>query len=421
MLKKGNTVYTAFSEYVIEKQINQGGNGTVFLVRDQNNGKYALKAIDRNRTTSDKLKRFKNEIAFCERTDDPHIIKVLDYGAYKSEQDDIIFYIMPVYEMTLRQKMEEGIAPEQALQLFIQVIKGLDTAHQKSVWHRDIKPENILIDGEGKAVIADFGIARFSENEIATVVETKKSERLANFQYAAPEQRERNRLVDGRADIYAVGMILNEMFTHNLPIGVGFTKIGDVAPSYAYLDPVVEKMLQQDPEKRLYPAAKVITCILVAQKDEEKSKELLQLTTGESKQESPNQIVTPSIRYADYRDGCLVLYLDGIGREWAGEWFKFVQNGSYMVHEVMGYGRSQLSFLAPDKLQMRIPASDDQLIERVVDNIKSWITGGTVEYNKELNARHIRRINEEREKRIQEIKRLQEEEKMRTRLTAMFQ
>ena len=66
MLKKRTTVYTAFSEYTIDRQISQGGNGTVFLAHDKNNEKFALKAIDRNKASTEKLKRFKNEIVFCE-------------------------------------------------------------------------------------------------------------------------------------------------------------------------------------------------------------------------------------------------------------------------------------------------------------------------------------------------------------------
>ena len=76
MLRKGTKVYTAFSEYIVDKQISQGGNGTVFLVHDQNKN-YALKAIDRDKTSTEKLKRFKNEISFCEDNTHPNIIKVL--------------------------------------------------------------------------------------------------------------------------------------------------------------------------------------------------------------------------------------------------------------------------------------------------------------------------------------------------------
>ncbi len=68
-------------------------------------------------------------------------------------------------------------------------MKALEFAHNKKVWHRDIKPENILVDENDNVVLADFGIAHFCDELLITAVETKAAERLANFQYSAPEQR----------------------------------------------------------------------------------------------------------------------------------------------------------------------------------------------------------------------------------------
>lgn len=77
------------------------------------------------------------------------------------------------------------------------------------MWHRDLKPENILHDPiENRLVVSDFGIAHFTAELMHTLVETKLAERLANFHYAAPEQRRPGGLVDHRADIYALGLIL---------------------------------------------------------------------------------------------------------------------------------------------------------------------------------------------------------------------
>jgi serine/threonine protein kinase len=75
-------------------------------------------------------------------------------------------------------------------------------------------------------------------------------ERLANFQYAAPEQRRRGASVDHRADIYALGLILNEIFTNHVLQGEGYVQIGAVAPAFGYLDDLVARMVQQSPEKR---------------------------------------------------------------------------------------------------------------------------------------------------------------------------
>ena len=94
------------------------------------------------------------------------------------------------------------------------------------------------------AVIADFGIAHFCEEDIIASVKTKASDRMANFQYAAPEQRIKGNAknVDGRADVYAAGLILVEMFTGEL-VGAGnYTKISKVAPEYKYLDDVFNEL-----------------------------------------------------------------------------------------------------------------------------------------------------------------------------------
>ena len=105
-------------------------------------------------------------------------------------------------------------------------------------------------------VLADFGIARFTEDELLTIVETGPNERLANFAYAAPEQRIAGKAVDQPADIYALGLILNEMFTGEIPQGAGFRTIKDAAPDFAYLDELVDLMMQQQPERRIQSAAK---------------------------------------------------------------------------------------------------------------------------------------------------------------------
>src|SRR5207302_9778734 len=111
--------------------------------------------------------------------------------------------------------------------------------------------ENVLYDRkEGILVVADFGIARFTDFEHATMVETKFGTKLANLAYSAPEQRVKGGAVDQRADIFALGLILNEMFTGQVIQGAGYRKIGSVAAELAYLDSTVELMIQNDPSAR---------------------------------------------------------------------------------------------------------------------------------------------------------------------------
>lgn len=422
MLKKKTTVYTAFSEYTIEEQIGQGGNGTVFLVHDKDNKQYALKAVDRDKISSEKLKRFKNEIVFCENSNDINIIKILDHGTYTSNNKNLVFYVMPVYNQTLRGLMTEGIKSDKFLPIITQILSGLSFAHDKGVWHRDIKPENILIDDKGKAVIADFGIAHFSSDNLSTIVETKQSDRMANFQYAAPEQRITGNKVDGRADIYAVGLIINEMFTHTLPLGANYKEIGDVDPEYSWLDSVVDSMLQQAPYNRPFPASTVATRILAAKEDWQQSQELLWLAEEKPNNDGPFQMEVPIIRDSRYDAGELKVYLDGIDSYWFEMWFSILQQGQYSHTTTMGFEPYRLRKYPPDCIAMPLSPSTTfgDNLKNIAQYMKAWIVEATKLFNAEQRTRYIQEENERRQKKEAEISRLKKEAEMRAAVKGLF-
>ena len=422
MLKKKTTLFTAFSQYTIDEQIGQGGNGTVFLVHNEDNESFALKALDRDKANSEKLKRFKNEIAFCENYSNKNIIKILDHGTYTRDDKNIVFYIMPVFNKTLRGLMDDEIAPDDTLSIITQILSGLKFAHEKGVWHRDIKPENILIDGQGNAVIADFGIAHFSSDNLITLVETKLSNRLANFQYAAPEQRIRGSVVDGRADIYAVGLIINEMFTHILPLGSNYKKIGDVNPEFAWLDSVVDSMLQQNPDDRPYPASSVATHILVAQENWIQSKELLLLAEEEEENNEPYQMEVPTIRDYTYGEGELKVYLDGIDPYWFEKWFSILQLGRYSHSATLGFETTRLRKYLPDCIAMPISATSPwgYNLKNIAQYMKSWIIDATKLFNIEQRNKYNEEENARRQKKEAEIKRLNKEAEMREAVKGIF-
>lgn len=233
------------NKYSLGKVIGNGGAGIVYEARMEDNAPCAIKILSAQQ--SSKIKRFKNEIAYCFRNQHKNIISVSDFG----QTDGRTFYVMPLYGSTLRKLIVSGVEHKKILDLFAQILDGVEAAHLNSVYHRDLKPENILFDETtGTLVVADFGIAKFKEEELQTAVETSAQERLANFQYSAPEQRVRGRVVDQRADIYALGLILNEMFTGDVPQGAGFRRIASFAPKYSYLDSAIDSMVQQTPENR---------------------------------------------------------------------------------------------------------------------------------------------------------------------------
>jgi len=252
MSKQRKTFESPFVVYSEIGILGEGGAGRVYEVEDLDSGeRLALKVLIPEQLTSDKIKRFRNELAFCEREIHPRILRILDYGYDRDDSSKVPFYVMRKYSHTLRKHMKQGIRREVILEVFAKILDGVEAAHLIDVWHRDIKPENILSTEDPRdLVVADFGIAHFTRDVLIESVKTSDGARLCNFTYAAPEQRQRGASVDHRADIYALGLILNELFTTKIPLGADYVKIRDVALEFEWLDPIVDKMLKQDPSKR---------------------------------------------------------------------------------------------------------------------------------------------------------------------------
>ena len=188
------------------------------------------------------IKRFKNEHQFCDQNRHDNIIRVTDHGLTENGEP---FFVMPMYDGSIRDLI--GLLDEDESYLLTKkLLDGIDAAHSFDAIHRDIKPENILFRNRlDKIVIADFGIAQFGEDDLFTAVETKDGTRLANFQYAAPEQRIRGGNITKSTDIYSLGLLIVEIFTGEIPFGKNHRTISSVTEKYAYLDKVVDKMLQQ--------------------------------------------------------------------------------------------------------------------------------------------------------------------------------
>ncbi len=247
---------TATNTYTASGVLGQGGAGTVYLVKDADGGEFALKCL--NAADSAKRKRFSNELFFCQRNRHPNIIHVLDSGLLLEREKKLPFYVMRRHSGTLRESIKAGLTPDQVLPLFDQILSGVEAAHLQGVYHRDLKPENILRDAARNLLtVTDFGVAHFEQEDLLTAVETKDQDRLANFTYAAPEQRTRGSEVDHRADIFALGLILNEMFTGSVPLAAGHPLIAQASPSHAYLDEVVGRMIKYSAGDRYATITKI--------------------------------------------------------------------------------------------------------------------------------------------------------------------
>ena len=251
---------TATNLYTRTANIGNGGAGDVYSVRDVDGQEFALKLLRSG--DSGKRKRFRNELAFCQQPQHSNIIRVIDSGVKLGPPVHLPFYVMEMFPDTLRKLMVREIPHSNVLPLFDQMLSGVEGAHLKGVYHRDLKPENILC-APNRLVVADFGIAHFEEEELFTAVETNNQDRLANFVYAAPEQRVRAAKIDHRADIFALGLMLNEMFTGHVPSGNDYPLIGDCAPGYKYLDDLVKAMTKYLAADRPQSVAAVKESLLV--------------------------------------------------------------------------------------------------------------------------------------------------------------
>ena len=359
------TLKTAFSKYSVIEVIGQGGNGTVYRAKDSFDQQFAIKVLDPSKSTKEKLKRFKNEYLFCSRNTHKNIITVLDYGI---TSDDAPFFVMPIYDSSLRKRIG-NISFNEAYQLFCTILDGVDAAHKQGAIHRDLKPENILVNANIKdLVIADFGIADFEADDLFTAVLTRDGTRLANFQYAAPEQRTKGSLVDKRADIYALGLILNELFTNKIPHGINFKTIGSADPDYSYLDALVEKMLQQEPTSR-YESIEEIKKDLIAKGDEQV---LLQKISVLKNTVIPitdldDPIVNDPIKVigGDWDNNILKIELSQAPND---TWIWSLRNMGNFT-SVMGKGPDHFKFYG----KTAIIQADKHEAQRIIDYFKDWL------------------------------------------------
>jgi serine/threonine protein kinase len=267
-LKQPVTLETAFGSYALNEVIGEGGAGRVYGGIGADRAAVAVKVLAVERASTEKKGRFKNEIAFLQRNKHTNIVSVLDHGVAKAGSIIGPFYVMRRYDGSLRDLMRAGIRPEAVMPLFSQILDGVEAAHFLGAVHRDLKPENVLYsDSSPVLAIADFGIASFTDDVIATLVETEPTQRLANFQYAAPEQRMVGRPVTATADIYALGLMFNELYTGSIPHGTEYRSIASVSGPMGFLDGVLAKMIRQAPGERPANIAEVKALIQRHQAD----------------------------------------------------------------------------------------------------------------------------------------------------------
>jgi hypothetical protein len=261
-----------FGRYEIKSEIGRGGMATVFHAYDPRFERdVAIKVLPHALLHDPQFRvRFDREAKTIALLEHPAIVPVYDFGE-ESEQPYIVMRFMS--GGSLSDRIRQGpLPPEEASQIITRLAPALDAAHARGIIHRDLKPGNILFDQYGNAFLSDFGIARMAGSPGSATL--TQGAILGTPAYMSPEQIQGEE-IDGRSDLYALGVIIYEMLTgfqpyqsetpgkvmmmHILEPVPQITKVkADVSPS---IDAVIEKSMAKDPNQRFSTAAETATAL----------------------------------------------------------------------------------------------------------------------------------------------------------------
>jgi eukaryotic-like serine/threonine-protein kinase len=274
--------------YRVEHRLGSGGMADVWCVEDEQLGRrVALKLLAHRLAEDDAFReRFRREASAAAGLQHPHIVGIFDRG----EWDGTPYIAMEfVSGRTLKQLvLEDGpLEPNEAIELTIQVLRALRYAHRHGIVHRDVKPQNVILDEEGEAKVADFGIAHAGASDV-----TETGSIVGTAQYLSPEQAQ-GQPVSPRSDLYSVGVMLYELLTGRVPfeasspVSVALKQVAEqpVPPSQLRpgvppaIEAVVLRALAKDPARRFADADEFIAALQAARRTPERV--VLEPTPGE--------------------------------------------------------------------------------------------------------------------------------------------
>jgi tetratricopeptide (TPR) repeat protein len=257
--------------YEVLSKLGEGGMGAVYKAFDRDLERYVAVKLMRAELVRqpESLQRFKQELLLASRISHKNILRIHDL----QESGGTKFFTMAFIEGEDLRSVVERDAPmpiERVVSFALQIADALSAAHSEGVVHRDLKPENVLVNAQEQLFVTDFGLSTCTDNVGATRL-TMSGQSLGTPRYMSPEQVQ-SKPVDQRADLYAFGLILYEMLTGDAPFAGNtvfeqmFQRVqsvprvpSDLRPGLpAYLENVVLRCLERDPEKRYQSAEEII-------------------------------------------------------------------------------------------------------------------------------------------------------------------
>ncbi|VUD64067.1 Serine/threonine-protein kinase PknF [Thalassocella blandensis] len=250
--------------YTIGRKLGRGGMATVYLAVQESMGRDVALKIMASHLVEDNhwAKRFIHEAKVIAQLSHPSIVPVYDVGTHQGQ-----FFISMEYMHggSLKERMTRLMPIPEVLKIVAGVAAGLDYAGEKGFVHRDIKPDNIMFREDGSPLILDFGIVKQVSDEASGMTQTGVI--VGTTAYMSPEQAQ-GRDLDGRSDIYALGVMLYEMLTGSPPfkaeteVATLLQHINDDPPplpdDLRELQPVIDKALAKDPDERYSRAREMI-------------------------------------------------------------------------------------------------------------------------------------------------------------------
>jgi tRNA A-37 threonylcarbamoyl transferase component Bud32 len=257
----------AIPGYRILRTLGQGGMASVFLaVQESLDREVALKVMAPALAANPEFaERFLKEGKLTAKLQHPNVVTIHDIGVHNG-----IYYLSAEFipRGTLKERItDEGLSVGEALNVLSDIAHGLDYAHEKGVVHRDVKPGNVLFRKDGRAVLADFGIAKAMDGGTSS---TMAGMSVGTPDYMSPEQA-RGEPVDGRSDLYSLGVMLYEMLTGKPPyeapdaFSVALSHITEpiptLPPQHAWLQPLLNGLMSKMAGERYNTGAAVIAAI----------------------------------------------------------------------------------------------------------------------------------------------------------------